>query len=312
MISVNVYHSSVPNNKNLEKIELLKNFSLGARVCHDRVNDIHGYNYTPCDVAVVQGWLGEKKANSAHLLLRKNVIENQIKNDRYVIAVDSNLFLYANTLNPLHYLRYSYNGVFPNTGIYCDSIIDSDRWRKISKNLNLTLKDYKTSGNHILLLLQRNGGWSMGTTDVQDWANTVISTLRQYTDRPIRIRKHPGDKTNQEIIKPGHPQCRINFSKNVTLSENANLLDDLIDCWAAINYNSSPVVGAAIEGVPIFVMDPTKSQCAEIANTDLSMIENPIYKERQRWAERLSMFHWNFNELKSGECWAHMKKFISS
>jgi hypothetical protein len=311
MISVNVYHSSVPNNKNLEKIELLKNFSLGARICQDKVNDIHGYNYTPCDVAVVQGWLGEKKASSAHLLLRKQVIENQIKNGRYVIAVDSNLFLYSNTLNPLHYLRYSYNGVFPNTGIYCDTIVDPDRWKKISKNLNITLKDYRTSGNHILLLLQRNGGWSMGTTDIQDWANTVISTLRQYTDRPIRIRKHPGDKTSQEIIKPGHPQCRIKFSKNVTLSENVNLLDDLTDCWAAINYNSSPVVGAAIEGYPIFVLDPAKSQCAEIANTDLSMIENPIYKERQRWAERLSMFHWNFDELKSGKCWSHMKKFIS-
>jgi hypothetical protein len=310
MISVNVYHSSVPNNKNLEKIELLKNFSLGARICQDKVNDIHGYNYTPCDVAVVQGWLGEKKANSAHLLLRKQVIENQIKNGRYVIAVDSNLFLYSNTLNPLHYLRYSYNGVFPNTGIYCDTIVDPDRWKKISKNLNITLKDYRTSGNHILLLLQRNGGWSMGTTDIQDWANTVISTLRQYTDRPIRIRKHPGDKTSQEIIKPGHPQCRIKFSKNVTLSENVNLLDDLTDCWAAINYNSSPVVGAAIEGYPIFVLDPAKSQCAEIANTDLSMIENPIYKERQRWAERLSMFHWNFDELKSGKCWSHMRSFI--
>jgi hypothetical protein len=240
------------------------------------------------------------------------VIENQIKNGRYVIAVDSNLFLYSNTLNPLHYLRYSYNGVFPNTGIYCDSNVDPDRWKKISKNLNITLKDYKTSGNHILLFLQRNGGWSMGTTDIQDWANTVISTLRQYTDRPIRIRKHPGDKTSQEIIKPGHPQCKIKFSKNVTLSENVNLLDDLTDCWAAINYNSSPVVGAAIEGYPIFVMDPAKSQCAEIANTDLSIIENPIYKERQHWAERLSMFHWNFNELKSGECWAHMKQFISA
>ena len=310
MTSVNVYHSSVPNNKNLEKIELLKNFSLGARICQDKVNDIHGYNYTPSDVAVVQGWLGEKKASSAHLLLRKQVIENQIKNGRYVIAVDSNLFLYSNTLNPLHYLRYSYNGVFPNTGIYCDSNVDPNRWKKISKNLNITLRDYKTSGNHILLFLQRNGGWSMGTTDIQDWANTVISTLRQYTDRPIRIRKHPGDKTSQEIIKPGHPKCRIKFSKTVTISENISLLDDLKNCWAAINYNSSPVVGAAIEGIPIFVMDPAKSQCAEIANTDLSMIENPIYKERQHWAERLSMFHWNFNELKSGECWAHMRSFI--
>jgi hypothetical protein len=57
-------------------------------------------------------------------------------------------------------------------------------------------------------------------------------------------------------------------------------------------------------------MDPLKSQCAEIANTDLSQIENPQMKNRQPWVERLSMFHWNFEELKSGECWQHMKKFV--
>jgi hypothetical protein len=310
MISVNVYHNSVPNNKNLEKIELLKNFSIGAKLCRDTVNDVHGYSYSPSDVAVIQGWLGEKKPTSQHLLLRKQTIENQLKNKKYVIAVDSNLFLYSNTANPLHYLRYSFNGVFPNTGIYCDSIIDENRWKKISKNLNITVKDYRQSGNHILLLLQRNGGWSMGNVDIQNWANEVISIIRQHTNRPIKIRKHPGDKTSQEIIQPGHPQCKIKFSKDITLSENVNLLDDLKDCWAAINYNSSPVVGAAIEGVPIFVMDTTKSQCAEIANKDLSMIENPNYPDRQRWLERLSMFHWNFDELRSGECWAHMRQYI--
>lgn len=311
MMLINVYHNSVPNSKNQEKIELLKNFSHGAKLCQDTVNDIHGYVYRPSDVAIIQGWLGEKKPTSQHLILRKQVIENQIKNQKYVIAVDSNLFLYSNTLNPLHYLRYSFNGVFPSTGIYCDSIVDPDRWKKISKNLNIHLKDYKKTGNHILLLLQRNGGWSMGNVDVQDWANSIIDTLRQYTDRPIRIRKHPGDKTSQETIRPGHPQCKIKFSKRVTLSENVSLIDDLQDCWAAINYNSSPVVGAAIEGCPIFVMDPNKSQCADIANTDLTKIENPNYPDRQSWVERLSMFHWNFDELKNGECWSHMRNFIS-
>ncbi len=310
MASINVYHSSVPNRKNLEKIELLQNFSLGARLVGEKVKDINTYNYEPSDVAVIQGWLGQKTVLSAHLKLRNDVIENQIKNNRYVIAVDSNLFLYSNTDNPLHYLRYSFNGIFPNTGIYCDSNIDPTRWQKISNNLNINLKDYRTGGSHILLFLQRNGGWSMGKKDIQEWANETINEIRKYTDRPIRIRPHPGDKTSKEIIKPGNPNCKIKFTKNITLSNNVNLIDDLKDCWAAVNYNSSPVVGAAIEGYPIFVMDPNKSQCAEIANIDLSQIENPLLPERQQWVERLSMFHWSFNELKSGECWNHMKQFI--
>jgi hypothetical protein len=176
----------------------------------------------------------------------------------------------------------------------------------------LFLKDYRTIGDHILVCLQRNGGWSMGSLDVQDWAIQTINTLRQHADRPIVIRAHPGDKASREYLDPRSPKCKIKFSKAVRLSTNANLIDDLRNCWAAVNYNSSPVVGAAIEGIPIFVMDPIKSQCRDVANTDLAQIETPQMPDRQPWVERLAMFHWNFDELKSGECWTHMRKFISN
>lgn len=312
MTSVAVYHKTVPNAKNQEKIDLLKNFSLGVRVGGDAVFDNQSYAYQASDVGVIQGWLGEGAITTPHLQLRNIVITNQIKNKKYVVAVDSNLFLYANTANPLHYLRYSFNGVFPNTGIYCDTVVDPSRWQKISRNLNITLKDYRTNGDHILICLQRNGGWSMGKTDLQDWLVQTIDSIRRHSSRPIIIRPHPGDKASKELIRPENLKCKVKFSKAVRLSTNKNLVDDLRNCWAAVNYNSSPVIGAAIEGVPIFVCDPIKSQSKEIANTDLSQIENPLMPDRQQWVERLSMSHWNFDELKSGECWAHMRKFIIS
>jgi hypothetical protein len=310
MTTVAIYHKTVPNAKNQEKIDLLKYFSQGVTVSGNTAIDSYDYQYQLTDVGVIQGWLGQGEITTPHLKLRNTVIQEQIKRNKYVVAVDSNLFLYSNTDNPLHYLRYSFNGVFPNTGIYCDNTVDPSRWQKISKNLNLTLKDYRTSGDHILLCLQRNSGWSMGNVDIQDWAVDAINTIKRFTDRPIVIRLHPGDKTSRNIIHPGNPNCRIKFSKRVRLSNNVDLVDDLQNCWAAVNYNSSPVVGAAIEGIPIFVMDPTKSQCAEIANTDLAQIETPILHNRQSWVERLSMFHWNFDELNSGECWQHMRKYI--
>ena len=308
--TVAIYHKTVPNAKNQEKIDLLRFFSQGVSAAGDIAIDSNDYQYQNTDVGVIQGWLGTGPITSQHLQLRNTVIKSQLAHQKYIVAVDSNLFLYANTANPLHYLRYSFNGVFPNTGIYCDTVVDSSRWQKISSNLNVRLKDYRTSGDHILVCLQRNGGWSMGKVDIQDWAVQTINTIRSYTDRPIVIRTHPGDKSSKGIIQPGHPQCKIKFSKAVRLSTNENLVDDLRNCWAAVNYNSSPVVGAAIEGIPIFVSDPAKSQCAEIANLELSQIENPQLIDRQKWVERLSMFHWNFDELKSGECWQHMRKFI--
>jgi hypothetical protein len=101
------------------------------------------------------------------------------------------------------------------------------------------------------------------------------------------------------------------FSDNIKLSTNDSILDDLQNCWAAVNYNSSPVVSAAIEGVPIFVADKEKSQCAEISN-EIENIEAPILHDRQQWVERISMFHWKFSELQNGTCWQHMRKFISN
>jgi hypothetical protein len=308
------YLSSVPlkdrNNLSSEKTQIIKNFFEGVQITGDESLVSDG-NYTPSDVAIIQGWVHENSGNTPHLKLRKEVIKQQLLTKKFVITADSNLFLYAvgKENEPHHYLRYSFNGVFPNTGIYCDTIIDSQRWRQISRDLNLTLKDYRTNGSHILLCLQRNEGWSMGSVNIQDWAIETINKIRQHTDRPIVVRPHPGDKQSNIILTPGHPRCRIPLSSNVRISTNKSLQDDLKNCWAAVNYNSSPVVGAAIEGIPIFVADKPKSQCAEIAN-DLENIETPTLYDRQRWVERISMFHWKFSELKNGSCWQHMKEFI--
>lgn len=309
-MKVAVYHRSIPNSKNQEKIDVLKFFSQGVKACGDNIIDVRDYSYIASDVGMIQGWLGYNYSLSSHLKLRDRVIKDQIKNNRFVLTADSNLFLYANSTNtPHHYLRYSFNGVFPNTGIYFDKEIDSSRWQQIGRDLNISLKDYRTGGNHILLCLQRNGGWSMGATNIQGWAVDTIKTIRQYSDRPIIIRPHPGDKQSKLILTPGHPQCNLPFSKDITLSVNESLIDDLKNCWAAVNYNSSPVVGAAIEGIPIFVADKAKSQCAEIAN-DLENIENPTMFDRQQWIERISMFHWKFEELSNGSAWMHMRKHI--
>ena len=206
---VTVYHNSVPNAKNLEKINLLKYFSQGARTAGDTVIDNTTYVYNPSDVGVIQGWINIGSKTGRHLDLRNAVINEQIKNKKYAVVADSNLFLYSNTANPLHYLRYSFNGVFPNTGIYCDTNIDPSRWKKISSDLNISLKDYKTNGSHILLCLQRNGGWSMKDYDVQEWALATIKEIRKYSDRPIIIRGHPGDKAAKEYLDPRSPKCRL-------------------------------------------------------------------------------------------------------
>jgi len=305
-ISVVVYQDCLPKkNNNPEKIQALQNFWRGVRSCGDNAVMLPGTTLVDCDVAVILGWVHSNSKNSKHLNLRRQVIDTQLAKNRHVVVIDSNLFLYKDTSNPNHYLRYSFNGVFPNTGIYCDSKPTQANWDQLSKKMQLELKPYRTHGNHLLVCLQRNGGWSMGGQSVSAWIDDTLAKIRQYSDRPVILRPHPGDKTIYDFSR------HLKQFANVTVSSPSDsLIDNLRDCWAVINHNSSPAVAAAIEGFPIFLTDPDNSQCREIANTDFSLLENPDMPQRQAWLNRLAMFHWDFDDLRQGRCWEHMRKYL--
>ena len=302
--TVITYLKGVPNAKNKEKIDVLKFFAQGVTKYGDIGIASDQRRWTKSHAGVIQGFVHNKSPNSPHLKLRREVIDRQIASRRHAIIIDSNLFLYADPGNSNHYLRYSSNGVFPTTGNYFWDNPNPDRWKSISETLNLSLKDWRTNGNHILICLQRNGGWSMQGIDVMSWCKNVIARLSAVTDRPIVVRAHPGDKNAVNYLK-------LNFP-NVSTSFTPKIQDDLKNAWCVITYNSSPGVAAAIEGIPVFVLDTKtrNSQAYEIANTDLKNIENPLMPERQQWIEKISMSHWNFEELKSGEAWAHIRKYI--
>lgn len=305
------YLSSLPaktlrtDSADTHKVQTLKNFAQGVIAAGDSCSISTVMKYEPSDVAIILGWVHENGKTAPHLQFRKEIIERQLQLGKHTVIVDSNLFLYSNTENIHKYYRYSFDGIFPNTGIYCDSNPNAIRWKSIRNKLKIDLKEYRTNGSHILICLQRNGGWSMGNTTVTEWVTNTIKQLRLYTNRPIVLRGHPGDKTIKSYI-----HSLASLSNNITVSTNATLIDDLRNCWAVVNHNSSPAVGAAIEGYPVFVTDPIRSQCYDIANTDLAMIENPNMPDRQAWIERISMFHWNFQEVGTGACWKHMRQYI--
>lgn len=304
MKTVVAYLAGVPSpHKSPHKIQVLTKFVTGVNCTGDSGIAHRGSNLLSADVAVIQGWVHEGSANSPHLLLRKSVYETQKKNNKHTIIVDSNLFNYKNKNHPVHYSRYSMDGVFPTTGTYFWDNPDSTRWLQISRDLGITLKDWRTTGNHILICTQRNGGWSMKGMTVVQWLEKTIDEIKKYSDRPIVVRGHPGDNQAKLYLK----------SKlgRYTVSTNEHILDDFKNAWAVVTYNSTPGVAASIEGVPAFVTDPIPqtAQAHDVANCDLSKLENPDLKERQSWIERLAMCHWHFGELENGSAWQHIRKY---
>ena len=302
------YLKSVPaKNTNLQKTELLVKFIAGVNAVGDTGIVHHGHNIIEADVGMLQGWV-YSDLRTQHLQLRKQIIDVQHRSKKFVATADANLFLYNNNTNPLGYLRYSFNGIFPQTGIYCDTNPNPVRWNQISKDTNIKLEDYKAAGNNILIMLQRNKGWSMKGLDVQQWALSTIKEIRKYSDRPILVRAHPGDKLAKNYLDP-----RNTIIKNipgVQISPIGTPVDkDLQQAWAVVNHNSSAIVGPLIKGYNCFTTDAESSQCAEVVNTNFSMIESPQQFDRQSWLERISMFHWKFSELEDGTCWSHMRNY---
>ena len=303
------YIGSLPakTDHNSNKVQYLTNFAAGVTAAGDHGLVHRGPNIIDADVAVILGWVHEHGKKAPHLALRQRVIDHQRATGGHTVVIDSNLFRYKDLSDPDCYLRYSFDGVFPNTGIYCDTEIDPSRWQIISQSLNMPLQPYRKNGHHILMCLQRDGGWSMGNFSVVDWIVRTVQDIRQYTDREIVLRPHPGDKGAAQYLADFKPTGPL---KRVRISTNRHLMDDLRKCWCVVNHNSSPTVGAAIEGYPIFVTDPFRTQCREIANTEFSTIENPQLPDRRSWINRLSMFHWSQDEVLQGDTWRHMRKFI--
>lgn len=303
--AVAYYGGIPPNNSNIEKPMILDNFIQGVRASDDEAIAHKGMDIIPCDVALIQGFVHEDGKTLPHLILRKQAHEMQIKNNKKSLIVDSNLFLYADPGNSKRYLRYSFNGVFPTNGFYFDRDVDPSRWQKISANLNINLKDYRQHGDHILICLQRHGGWSMRGLSVVQWLDNTIHEIRKFSrKRPIIVRCHPNDKKIRKILTVKH--------KNVRISTSARITDDLTNAWATVIYNSSPGIASMINGIPVFITDPVplNSQSYDVANIGLQNLENPKMPDRQKWIEKISMCHWNFEELKTGEAWQFFKRYV--
>lgn len=294
-----------PNNTKSEKELVLKYFIEGVIQSGDKGILSNNYNLVDSDVGVIQGFVNENTPLSQHLSLRKSVYDTQRLYKKKTIIIDSNLFLYKDIDNINTYLRFSFDGVFPNTGEYCNHNSSDQQWKKIKQDLNIELKPWRiNSGDYILLCLQRSHGWSMKGIDLVSWTTDVIRKIKKITDIPIKVRVHPGDKRSYTYI---NTITRL----GVTVSNSPSLTKDLKKAYATVVHNSSPAVASVIEGVPTFATDPLACQANGVIHTDLNELINLKQYDRTQWIYNMAQCHWNFEDLKSGKAWQHMRQWVT-
>jgi hypothetical protein len=306
---VKSYLSSLPKHINGdEKVAALTYFAEGAARCGDQASTTTSQEYESCDVAAIIGNAFDSnpsKTRLPHYKVRKMVMDTQAQLNRYWLSIDSNVFIYRDRTNPHKYLRYSFNGVFPKTGIYCNDTPGEENWTNIRRDYNMDLGPWRQKGKHILICLQRPMGWSMRGLNLMEWLDNTFVQIRQYSDRPIRLRWHPGDWKNFPV--------GVDLSKfNAVMSpQERHITEDLRSCWAVVCHNSTPSSVAIIEGIPAFITDdPGYCQAGDVANTDLSRIEDPVMPDREQWIRKLAQCHWSFEDVRSGRCWAHMRNYV--
>jgi hypothetical protein len=299
MHDVVVYLSSLPRiaDRN-RKVEVLRAFAQGAQAQGARVLLQSQPQVIDCRLAVILGWVGSK-IRGQHIQLRQNVIDHQRQTGRHVMPIDASCFKFADASS--QFLRYSLDGVFYNSNNYANANSTDKKWQEIRARLGLDLLPWRDQGHHVLVCLQRDGGWSMKGTDMAAWTDVTVRRLRRLTDRPIVVRPHP---------KHGMDLSALTKLPGVTQSPPGHSLQqDLVGAWAAVFYNSSSSVAAVLNGVPVFVSDDDCVAWA-VANSDLDQIEAPGMPDRTQWLYDLSAAHWTDAESRSGTIYQHFLDFI--
>jgi len=220
--------------------------------------------------------------------------------------------------NPKAYHRWSWFSYFRDEGDYNNDNCPNDRWLRIQKEQRIEIKDWKTSGDNILVILQRPGDSSLKNllkkyTTYENFLTSVVNEIRSNTDRTIRFRMHPFRQTEQLTIINKLNLPNIEISTNMQGSGGAGggqggegLLQDFKDAKVVVGFNSNALTESVCEGVPTFSICPS-SMAWECSNKNLSSIEHPITFDRTQWLSNLGYCQWTEEEIAKGDPWYHLK-----
>jgi hypothetical protein len=305
MLDCVVYISSVANvKKHSRKRQCLESFATGVSHTGHQVQIQQDYVYIPSRLAVILGW-ATTNTGGPNINLRKKIIAEQRRYGRQTMCIDASCWKYID--KDSKYLRYSLGGPFYDRAEYANCNSDSAKWLEISQALNINMQapQINTQG-HILICMQRDGGFAMKTLNPLEWLEQKIQQIRQHSQRLIIIRPHPGDYRASDFAKY---QNRLDLS--VVDPVITKLIDNLRGAHAAVFFNSSASVAAVCAGIPVFA-DDVSCVSWKVANHDISKIESPTTFAREQWLYNLSAAHWSDADARSGLIWQKFLPYLAT
>ena len=307
-----VYLATLPKIKNHNiKVQIMRAFGegaskVGARVLvDDNINNRQLYN---CKLAVILGWVG-MSYSGPHIYFREDIINHQKATGARVMSIDGSCFKF-HTTKENEWLRYSLDSVFWNTGEYANKNSTDAHWNMIQQSLGINAQPWSNTDENILICLQRDNGWNAKGFDQEVWLKKTIKKIRALTDRPIKIRAHPGD-LNRTKTKNKHDWTFVNQFKGCELidSVSTTLHQSMKTARCAVYYNSSSSVLSVLKGIPTFVSEES-AVTWDVANHNIKNILDPFMPDRTQWFNNLSQAHWTIEQSRAGDVYKHFLPYL--
>lgn len=273
--------------------------------------------YEVCDIAVVYGAPRSRGRDPKKIAIR-NSIYSEHKGPLIVVEtgfigrkftkrpfsrIKSFLGIYHRNRSDSPYLRVGLGGAFGDDGNFCNENSPRDRWERLQREFGLSIKPWRETGRHVLLIGQVPNDSSLKGADINQWLVDTIRELGKHTDRPVEVRLHP-----RTIKEEAVPVMRAIRSIGAALSDPKEpIWSDLEQCWACVTFSSSACVESLLAGVPPICTSPA-SIGYPISSNHVSDIEKPkIPDDREQWFSNLAYAQWSTAEMASGRAWRHLE-----
>ncbi len=263
------------------------------RNCSNYVICPHGEYLDENDIGIIWSIASDYKSDTLH---RRRVHDLQKKNHKPLLVVEQG-FLRRDI-----YFSVGWNSIV-GYGEYHNRNMPRDRFEELNIAVQPYIADRNKDG---YILLCGQVPWDTQVQHLESykkWLEETVKVIRKFTDREIVYRPHPKQSRKNEMSVTSLP--------GTTTSTRASLEDEFKHCRAMVAFNSNSLLEAMIAGVPFFAFD-RGSVVFDLANHDLSRIENPAFPEEPLRMQKLfdiAYAQWNPDEIESGEFWKHLMAY---
>lgn len=184
------------------------------------------------------------------------------------------------------YWRWCYQGLHDNRKLE----VPSDRFEQ----WQLNIKPWKNDGDYILVCpsSETMTFFMHGPKNVDQWLEQTVNEIKQYTNRPIKIRRKP----------------RKGGTSGPSVAD-VSLESDLADAHCVVVSGSICAIDALAAGVPVFATSDV-APSAWCTNRDFSNIENPYKYDREHLFYNLAYKQYSIKEMREGICYENSMRFL--